>query len=53
MTVPPLQSLSEFQIMPDFYYLLYVKVFLPLDVSPKNAEDTSDVKRKPPKKMHS
>lgn len=53
MTVSPLQSLSEFQIMPDFYYLLYVKVFLLLDVAPKNAEDISDVKRKLPKKMHS
>lgn len=43
MTVSPLQSLCEFKIRPVFYYLLNVKVFQLFDVSPKNAEDTSDI----------
>lgn len=52
MTVSPLQSLSEFKILPDFYYPLYVKVLLLFDVSPKDTEDISDV-TKLPKKLHS
>lgn len=53
MAVSTSQPLSEFKIMPDFYYLLNVKVFLLFDVSSKNAEDTSDVTRKLSKKMSS
>lgn len=39
--------------MPDFYYLLYVKVFLLFDVSPKNTDGTSDLTGKLLNKLHS
>lgn len=46
MIMSPLQSLGKLKTMPHFYYLSYIKVFLLLDVSPKNRESTSHLTKK-------